>query len=216
MELEISPSVPCLIYYIGRCTVNFYVLQYICLSHFSSFVLNKWIYQIFSSEYVDIPTTYFHTHFASVLKISSYIFCRYVYDLPSRTFFLDRLTAHIHVHVVDICVNHPHTLFVDVFWMHLRIFYSATTPREPELPHCRGSMITRTHTTLGTVPLEEESARRKGLNLTTNNTHNRQTSMFLTEFEVAIPTRPQTRALDRAATGIGISKYLFIFIISRP
>jgi hypothetical protein len=28
-------------YYTGRCTVDFYVLQYIRLSHFYSFVLNK-------------------------------------------------------------------------------------------------------------------------------------------------------------------------------
>jgi hypothetical protein len=43
------------------------------------------------------------------------------------------------------------------------------------------------------------------LYLTTHNTHNRQTSMPLSGFEPTIPAneRPQTHALDRAATGIG-------------
>jgi len=41
MELEVSPSVPCRTFYTGRCTVDFYVLQYIRLPHFSSFILNK-------------------------------------------------------------------------------------------------------------------------------------------------------------------------------
>jgi hypothetical protein len=128
--------------------------------------------------------------------------------------FLDRLMAHIQIHVVDICVDHLHTLFWGVFWKNLRIFYSATTHRESELRHCRGSMITRTHATLGRAPLIEGSARRRGLNMTKNNTHKRQTSMPPTGFEVAIPARPQTRALDSAATGIGISTYLFLLFLA--
>jgi hypothetical protein len=41
---------------------------------------------------------------------------------------------------------------------------------------------------------------------TTHDTHKRQTSMPPTGFEPAIPAseRPQTHALDRAATGIGL------------
>ena len=43
------------------------------------------------------------------------------------------------------------------------------------------------------------------LNLTKHNTHKRETDMLLAGFEPAIPAseRPQTEALDRAATGIG-------------
>ena len=43
--------------------------------------------------------------------------------------------------------------------------------------------------------------------LTTHNTHNRQTSIPLVGFEPAIAANelPQTHALDRAATGIGVS-----------
>ena len=59
--------------------------------------------------------------------------------------------------------------------------------------------------TLGRTPLDEWSARRRDLYLTTHNTHKRYTSMHPAEFEPAIPVseRPQTHALDRPATGIG-------------
>jgi len=61
-------------------------------------------------------------------------------------------------------------------------------------------------TTVGRTPLDEWSARRRDLYLTTHNTHNRQTSMPRVRFEPTISAseRPQTYALDRAATGTGI------------
>ena len=59
--------------------------------------------------------------------------------------------------------------------------------------------------TFGRTYLEEWSARRRDLYLTTHNTHNRQTSMPPAGFEPTIPAseRPQTHTLDRAATGTG-------------
>jgi len=62
------------------------------------------------------------------------------------------------------------------------------------------------HITLGRTPLDEWSARRRVLYLTTYNTHKRQTSTPVAGFEPIIPTseQPQTHALDRAAIGIGI------------
>jgi hypothetical protein len=62
------------------------------------------------------------------------------------------------------------------------------------------------HTTIGRTPLDEWSARRRDLYLTTHNTHKRQTSRLPAGFEPAIPAsgRPQTHALDRAVTWIGI------------
>ena len=61
-----------------------------------------------------------------------------------------------------------------------------------------------THTLSGT-PLDEGSARRKDLYLTTRNNHKRQTFMPPEGIEPAIPAseRPHTHALDLAATGIG-------------
>ena len=60
-------------------------------------------------------------------------------------------------------------------------------------------------TTVGTTPLDEWSACRRDLYLTTHNTHNRKTSMPPVGFEPTISAgeRPQTYALDHAATGTG-------------
>jgi hypothetical protein len=51
----------------------------------------------------------------------------------------------------------------------------------------RGFTIRLRHTTLGRTPLDEWSARRRDLYLTTHNTHNRQTSMLPLGFEPTIP-----------------------------
>jgi hypothetical protein len=64
-----------------------------------------------------------------------------------------------------------------------------------------------TYKTRGKTPLDEWSARRRGLYLhrITQHKHKRQTSMPRAGFETTIPAteRPQTYALDRVATGIG-------------
>ena len=64
---------------------------------------------------------------------------------------------------------------------------------------------TQRRTTAGGTLLDEWSARRRDLYLTTHNSHNRQTSIPLVGFEPTISAheRPQTYALDRAATGTG-------------
>jgi hypothetical protein len=85
-------------------------------------------------------------------------------------------------------------------------FYNGTTaPSGPGRPHYRGFTITLRHSTVGRTPLDEWSARCRDLYLTTHNTHKRHTSMSPVGFEPTIPIseRPQTHALDRAATGIG-------------
>ena len=72
---------------------------------------------------------------------------------------------------------------------------------------------TQRHTTVGRTPLDEWSARRRDLYLTTHNTHNRQTSMLPAGFEPTISAgeRPQTYGLrprghwDRRLTVIYIS-----------
>ena len=68
---------------------------------------------------------------------------------------------------------------------------------------------TQRRTTVGRTPPDEWSARRRDLYLTTHNTHNRQTSMPPVEFEPTISAgkRPQTYALDRAATGTGFENF---------
>ena len=80
-------------------------------------------------------------------------------------------------------------------------------------PHWARALFTgfRDHTqrriTVGRTPLDEWSAGRRDLYLTTHDTHNRQTSMPPVGFEPTISAgeRPQTYALDRAATGTGLN-----------
>ena len=73
---------------------------------------------------------------------------------------------------------------------------------------------TQRRTTVGRTTLEKWSARRRDLYLTTRNTHNRQTSTPPVGFEPTISAgeRPQTYALDRAATGTG---KVFLHIIGK-
>jgi hypothetical protein len=93
--------------------------------------------------------------------------------------------------------------------------------------HCRGFTIIFRHTTLGRNPMDLLGAQRTDLYLTAHNTHNRQTSMFPAGFESAISAseRPQTHALPRAVTGIGMGCYnryisiahiLILLSITRP
>ena len=86
-------------------------------------------------------------------------------------------------------------------------FFCAATQRGSWPPHSWGFLDhTQRHTTVGRIPLDEWSARHRDLYLTTHNTHNRQTSMPPVGFKPTISTgeRPQTYALDRAATGTGM------------
>jgi hypothetical protein len=65
------------------------------------------------------------------------------------------------------------------------------------LPDCWGFTITVRHTTLGRTPLDEWSASRKNLYLTTHNAHKRETSIRPEGFESTITASelPQTHAL---------------------
>ena len=82
----------------------------------------------------------------------------------------------------------------------------AATQRGSWPPHSRGFLDhTQRRSTVGRTPLDEWSARRRDLYLTAHNTHNRQISMPPVGFEPTISAgeRPQTYAVDRAATGTG-------------
>ena len=79
---------------------------------------------------------------------------------------------------------------------------------------CRGVIAfdhKQGHTTVGRTPLDEGSARRRDIYLTTHSSHNRQTSMPPAGFEPAIAAGdwPQTVTLDRSATGIGNMEVLW-------
>ena len=77
---------------------------------------------------------------------------------------------------------------------------------------------TQRRTTVSRTPLDEWSARRRDVYLTTSNTHNRQASMPPVGFEPTISSgeRPQTYALDRAATGTGNKMQLCVGLFIIP
>jgi hypothetical protein len=91
-----------------------------------------------------------------------------------------------------------------MFTTFLLSWCNSTSGRRP--PLYRGFTITLRHTTLSRTPLDEWSACRRDLYLTTHNTHKRQTSMPPTLFEPTISAaeRPQTHSLGSAATGTGL------------
>jgi hypothetical protein len=64
---------------------------------------------------------------------------------------------------------------------------------------------TQRRATIGRTPLDEWSACRRDLYLTTHNSYNKQTSILPARFKPAVSAgeRPHTYALDRAATGTG-------------
>ena len=73
-------------------------------------------------------------------------------------------------------------------------------------PHYRGFIITLRHSTVGRTPLDERSARRRDLYLTTHSTHNRKTSMPPAGFELKTPAseRLQTHALGNRTSDLPI------------
>ena len=105
------------------------------------------------------------------------------------------------------------TVCVCVCSIYIFFFCGVATQRGSWPPHSWGFLDhTQWRTTVGRTPLDEWSARRRDLYLTTHNTHNRQTSMPPMGFEPTISTGewPQTYALDRAATGTG---YVYTHIL---
>ena len=92
-----------------------------------------------------------------------------------------------------------------VFRWPVVIYFSFGATAPPQWAMASSFMTSLDHTqrrtTVSRTPLDEWSVRRRGLYLTTHDTHNRQTSMLPVGFEPTISAgeRPQTYALDRAA-----------------
>jgi hypothetical protein len=122
----------------------------------------------------------------SAFCCASYFFLRIMY--PSRTSQNSHLETFLYCPFIRISSASNNSSLHD-----------ATAPSGPGPSHYRRFMITLRYTTLGRTPLDEWSARRRYLYLTTQNTHNRHTSLSPAGFELT-----QTHALDRAATEIGV------------
>jgi len=76
---------------------------------------------------------------------------------------------------------------------------------------------TQQRTTVSRTPLDEWSARRRDLYLTTHNIHNRKTSMPSVGIKSTISAgeRPQIYTLDRVATGTGLIRLLNLRFLLR-
>ena len=87
-------------------------------------------------------------------------------------------------------------------------FYGAAFPSGPEPPYYRGFTITHRHTTRVRTPLDEWSAQRTDLYLTTHNTHKRQGILTLNSGKLA--------AFDQRLRPRGhwdrLSWYIYIYI----
>jgi len=112
--------------------------------------------------------------------------------------------------------THTHTHIYIYTYINTDSFRSFSLSLPPTPPSyltlslwARASLFTRfldhtqRRTTFGRTPLDEWSARRRDLYLTTHNTHNGHTSMLPVGFKPTISAgeQSQTYALDRAATG---------------
>jgi hypothetical protein len=89
--------------------------------------------------------------------------------------------------------------FTNVYPKKWFFFSTARQPLGLQMPpHSRDFTIILRHTTLDGNLLDEWSARRRDLYLTTQNTHQRKTSMSPAKFEPAVPgsKRPHTYALE--------------------
>jgi hypothetical protein len=100
------------------------------------------------------------------------------------------------------------TLFPKRYNSIIILFFTCgtTTLMGPRPLHCWSSEITHRHTAFFRTPLEEGSAQRRGLYVTTHNTHKRQTSMISAVFEPAIPPSYRPRPRDQG------NRQLLIFI----
>jgi len=109
-----------------------------------------------------------------------------------------------------------HLQWRHVGYLRLFFFYGATAPQWAMASSFTSFLDHKQRrTTVSRTPLDEWSARRRYLYLTTQNTHNRQTSMPPVGFEPTISAgeRPQTYALDRAATGPALETIASCYIV---
>jgi hypothetical protein len=131
--------------------------------------------------------------------------------LSSLTTWSHKIIRHRSVNS-HVQINNVQTLCVLRYWTEkeastvVNIFHGARATNGLGTPHYQSFTITLRHITLGRTPLDERLARHREFYLTKHAIPNRLTSMHPVGIEPAIPSseRPQTHALDGAASGIGL------------
>ena len=130
--------------------------------------------------YAEKITIVFNLHPAGGVEM---VFCSWILTIS-------RLYHHWVTKLSDI------SWFPVIFKKYLSFYHGPTTPSGPKPLHYRGITITFVNTTIGRIPLDEWSSRRRIFYLTINENHKRQTSMPPAGFETTVPAseRPQTHA----------------------
>ena len=125
--------------------------------------------------------------------------CLYTYPPPSRSPKFPRRN-YFTIRHSSLAIIIPEGAVLFCFFS---FFCGAAVQRGLRPPHSRFSITTQWRTTVGRTTLDELSARRRDLYLTTHNTQKRETSMPLAGFEptTSAGEQPQTYALDRVAMG---------------
>ena len=129
-------------------------------------------------------------------------------SFPSVALVVRKTCWHRHVLITPVRVSVAKVVPRLFYGVNFSSFIHGTTALNgPGPSHCGGFTITLRQTIVFRTPLFEWSVWRRDIYLAKHNTHNRQTSMSPGGFGRAIPAseRPQTHALDRAATWTGPS-----------
>ena len=89
----------------------------------------------------------------------------------------------------SLCVYWSNTFWPQLGKIQPLLFFvpCSNSPQQAKASHYPEIIIVLRHTTLGRIPLDKRSARRRDLYLTTHKTHNRQTSTPTVRFEPTIP-----------------------------
>ena len=182
-----------------RCPVWLFsvVSLFRALSRYVARVFYEWFWDGSSRIY------YYWYHFCFYVQHALYLYCKvFIFRIFSASFLITFLSPEIAT-TINI---HVSSSLSRITMYGLLLFFScgAAARRGPRPPLSWDFLDhTQRRITVGRTPLDEWSARRRDLYLTTHNTHNRQTSMAPLGFEPTISAgeRPQTYALDRAATG---------------
>ena len=100
-------------------------------------------------------------------------------------------------------INFSKSFTYEIITYHSDFFFFGTTaPWGQSSPHFRGSTITLRHSRLIRTLLDEWWTRLREVYMKTQNTHDRRIVPAGLEPEMPVSERPQTHALDPAATGI--------------
>jgi hypothetical protein len=178
-------------------TIQYTVLRIQYTVHIIEYTVYSTEYTVYIKQYREYSTQY------TLYSI------QYTLNSAENTVFTIQYTLHSIQHTIYIIQYGIYVIQYTVYTVSVQLYVGITTcinfyigrpcttqqhppPVGHGPPHYRCFPIALRHTTVGRTPLDEWSARRRDLYLTTHNTHNRQTSIH--------PGGIRTRNLSKPAT----------------